>query len=184
MPLSFQSARLTYRAMRPEDLEELYIVYNDPEVQMSLFTATIGPRAENFKEMIKKWSEVNPLFAIVVNSQTGEFIGQLSLRFEAPAAMRDGELGVVVKRSQWGKGYGTEMVSWIVAHGFKFLNLHRVSLGVFADNERAVKTYKKVYAGHELRPELLIDLLVAGSCRRESSGARGSVMAVGATSFS
>jgi RimJ/RimL family protein N-acetyltransferase len=145
MPLSFQSARLTYRAMRPEeDLEELYAVCNDPDVQMGLLSYDFGPRAENFKEMLKKWSETCPLYAIAVDSKTGEFIGQTKLRSEAPAAMRDGELTVVVKKSHWGKGYGTEMVSWTVAHAFNFMNLHRVSLHVFAENEKALKTYKKV----------------------------------------
>jgi RimJ/RimL family protein N-acetyltransferase len=146
--MSFQSDRLTYRAMRTEDLDEIYAMYNDPEVQVNLFSWELGPRAESYKEALKKWAETSALAAIAVNSQTGEFVGQVSLRYEAPTAMRDGELGVVVKKSHWGKGYGTEMVSWTVGHGFKFLNLHRVSLYVFAENGNALKIYQKVYVSH------------------------------------
>jgi RimJ/RimL family protein N-acetyltransferase len=148
MPLSFQSVRLKCRAMRPDEgLEELYAIYNDPEVQVGLFSNDFGPRAENFKEMKKKWSETSPLFAIAVDSETGELIGMTKFRFEAPAAMRDGELSVVLKRSQWRKGYGTEIMSWVLAHAFRFMNPHRVSLHVFAENERALKMYKKVQVG-------------------------------------
>ncbi|KAI0035186.1 acyl-CoA N-acyltransferase [Vararia minispora EC-137] len=139
----FQSSRLTYREMRPKDLEEYYQVYNDPAV-MQGNTAIPSLRPASFKETIKGWSDTNPLFVVVVETEGGAFVGQASLRFEAPAAMRDGELGVTIKRSMWGKGYGTEIVAWVVQHGFRFLGLHRISLHTFESNERAQAVYKKV----------------------------------------
>lgn len=42
-----------------------------------------------------------------------------------------------------GKGIGTEAVNLLVDYGFNRLNLHRIWLGVNADNERAVKCYLK-----------------------------------------
>jgi RimJ/RimL family protein N-acetyltransferase len=162
MPLAFHSARLTYRAMGSEDLEVLYAAFNDPDIWEPISAFGFGPRAENFKETMKKWAETGPLFVIAVDSQTGEFVGYTSLRFDAPPAMRDGELGIVVSKSHWGKGYGTEMVSWTVAHAFKFMNLHRVSLGTFAGNEKALKMYKKVCVDRLLRSASLVDFIGSG----------------------
>lgn len=42
-----------------------------------------------------------------------------------------------------GKGYGTEAMLILLRYAFSALNLHRVNLGVFAFNERAIKSYEK-----------------------------------------
>lgn len=48
------------------------------------------------------------------------------------------------ERDAWGKGYGTEAVRLLVEHAFQDLGLQQVELEVFADNERAIRTYRKV----------------------------------------
>ena len=53
-------------------------------------------------------------------------------------------MGIVVgDRSYWGRGYGTDAVRLIVQYGFIELNLRRISLGLHAYNERALKSYEK-----------------------------------------
>jgi RimJ/RimL family protein N-acetyltransferase len=44
----------------------------------------------------------------------------------------------------WGRGYGTEATRLMIDHAFGALGLHRVSLAVFAFNERAIRAYRKV----------------------------------------
>jgi ribosomal protein S18 acetylase RimI-like enzyme len=44
----------------------------------------------------------------------------------------------------WGRGYGTEATRMMLAHAFQNLGIHRVSLAVFAFNERAIRSYRKV----------------------------------------
>ena len=46
-------------------------------------------------------------------------------------------------REYWGKGYGREAMSLILCYAFTELNLHRVSLGVFSYNTRAIRAYEK-----------------------------------------
>jgi RimJ/RimL family protein N-acetyltransferase len=48
------------------------------------------------------------------------------------------------ERDAWGQGYGTEATELMVAHAFDRLRLHRVALSVFAFNERAIRSYRKV----------------------------------------
>lgn len=43
-----------------------------------------------------------------------------------------------------GQGYGTEAGRAVVSFGLGVLGLHRISLGVYAFNERAIKSYQKL----------------------------------------
>jgi len=46
-------------------------------------------------------------------------------------------------REYWGKGCGTDALRVMLRFAFTELNLHRVSLGVFEYNPRAVRSYEK-----------------------------------------
>jgi RimJ/RimL family protein N-acetyltransferase len=46
-------------------------------------------------------------------------------------------------RNYWSKGYGSEAMQLLLCYAFTELNLHRVSLGVFAYNTRARRAYEK-----------------------------------------
>lgn len=44
----------------------------------------------------------------------------------------------------FGQGYGTEAGDAVINFGFGVLGLHRISLGVYAFNERAIASYRKL----------------------------------------
>lgn len=44
----------------------------------------------------------------------------------------------------FGQGYGTEAMRLAVDYGFRKLRLHRISLGVFDFNPRAIRVYEKI----------------------------------------
>jgi RimJ/RimL family protein N-acetyltransferase len=50
---------------------------------------------------------------------------------------------MIGEKEFWGKGYGTEINNLVLDYGFRKLNLHKIYLGVNADNKGAVKSYKK-----------------------------------------
>ena len=47
-------------------------------------------------------------------------------------------------KSCWGQGYGTEAMQLLLEHAFNTLNLNRVDLHVYDDNQRAIEMYKRV----------------------------------------
>jgi RimJ/RimL family protein N-acetyltransferase len=57
----------------------------------------------------------------------------------------------------WGRGFGTEAMRLALSYAFTELNLHRVNLGVFEYNPRAIRSYEKAGFVHEgrARQELL-----------------------------
>lgn len=44
----------------------------------------------------------------------------------------------------WNKGYGTDAMETLLRYAFEELNLYRVTLNVFAYNQRAIRSYQKV----------------------------------------
>ena len=74
----------------------------------------------------------------------------------------------------WGKGYGTDAMRVILRYAFRELNLHRVTLGVFAYNLRAIRSYEKAGFKLEGTEKALVmrdgsraDIFIMGVLRRE-----------------
>lgn len=70
-------------------------------------------------------------------------------------------LGISIEqREVWGKGYGTEAVKLAVDFGFRFKNLHNISLYTTSFNTRAIRAYEK--AGFKLFGKRREAVLLAG----------------------
>jgi RimJ/RimL family protein N-acetyltransferase len=74
----------------------------------------------------------------------------------------------------WGKGYGTDAMRVLLRYAFTELGLHRVSLGVFEYNPRAIRSYQKAGFQIEGRERQLLlregrrwDALMMGILREE-----------------
>ena len=53
------------------------------------------------------------------------------------------EFGIAIgDKDYWSKGYGREVTKMMVDYGFRTLNLNRIQLYVWQDNERAIKCYE------------------------------------------
>ena len=112
----FESARLRYRSANDADFDEMMEIYQDSEIQASMMAGAIVPRPQTFKETIRGW-QANPLFVVVVDKESGSFIGNVSLRDgEFPGEL---ELAMKIRKALWGKGYGKEALHWVVQHAFK-----------------------------------------------------------------
>ncbi|KAG9315650.1 acyl-CoA N-acyltransferase [Chiua virens] len=80
--------------------------------------------------------------AIVRRRDTGVFIGQVVIHVPE-RRNRDGTYGICLLPRFWSCGYGSEVTAFIVDYAFRWLDLQRLSLSVFASNERAVAVYEK-----------------------------------------
>jgi RimJ/RimL family protein N-acetyltransferase len=74
----------------------------------------------------------------------------------------------------WGKGYGSDAMCLMLRYGFTELNLHRISLTVFEQNPRGIRSYEKCGFKHEgrireflLRDGRRSDMLHMGILRKE-----------------
>lgn len=107
--------------------------------------------SKKFKEWIEKDMEKpqdDGFFFFIRTLKDDTLIGFIGL-FGVAWPHGDAWVGIGIgEREYWGKGYGTDAMRVILRYAFTELNLHRVSLGVFNYNQRAIRSYEK--AGFKL----------------------------------
>ena len=130
-----------------KDAETMARWSRDSEYGRLLDNDPIAPRSvPQSKEMIQKWMENDDptSFGFMIRALADDkligFIGIGGIRW----TNGDGFVGIGIgEREYWGKGYGTDAMRVLLHFAFTELNLHRVSLGVFEYNPRAIKAYEK-----------------------------------------
>jgi RimJ/RimL family protein N-acetyltransferase len=83
-------------------------------------------------------------FFVVRRLADGRLLGTVDLGIDA-WAHRNAWIGIGLgDRDTWSQGYGSEALRLLLHFAFVELNLHRVTLGVFAYNPRAIRAYEKL----------------------------------------
>lgn len=172
--------RIRLRAIERTDLPHCQAWLNDPEVIEGL--AQIIPLSSMdedhwFEQAMGHEQAARPMAMEVQDGADWRYIGNIGL-MNLEWVPRAAELGIFIgDKSVWNKGYGTEAVELLLAHGFRTLNLNRIYLQVFANNLRARRSYEK--AGFLLEGTLrqavyrhgqYIDMLIMSILRSEWTG--------------
>ena len=141
-------------AADPEKLGELVAKWSRDSEFYQLFDSdpTLPRNAkraqEHFRERAEKDRPGNFPF-IVQRLEDERLIGEGGL-FDAFSPHRNAWLAIGIgERELWGKGYGTDAVNILLRFAFQELNLHRVNLGTFEYNARAIRAYEKIGFAHE-----------------------------------
>ncbi len=111
--------------------------------------------AKSTRQEIEKDLEKNDLLLFFIRTLADDrLIGLVDLEPIWPHG--DGWIGMGLgEREYWGKGYGRDAMRVMLRYAFTELNLHRVSLNVFAYNARAIRSYEKagfIVEGRARRP--------------------------------
>ncbi len=144
--------QVSLRESREEDFADLVRWWTDPAV--SIFqTNYIRPTpAATVSDLMRSWGSnvgADAGFTIVETATDGDesagagagrVLGQVSLF--GVTKNRGATLGIVIGREFWGRGLGTEAVRLITGYGFAEMGLHRIQLGVYAYNQRAIRSYR------------------------------------------
>jgi RimJ/RimL family protein N-acetyltransferase len=169
-----QSKNIYLAPIHPEDYELLFQWINDRDTV--LFNSSYKPIHRN---MHQEWFETitkredQRIFGIRLKG--GEkLIGTCQLT-EIDQLNRLAQLQIRIGNdSERGKGYGTEAIRLLLKYAFNDLNLNRVYLFLYANNERAYQSYLKAGFKREglLRSAAYIDgkytdVVVMGVLREE-----------------
>jgi RimJ/RimL family protein N-acetyltransferase len=136
--------KIYFRALERADAAVLAPWMNDPEVtrQLTHYRPISVDQEEHF--LGKLDHSTGDIVVGIVRKVDDQLLGAIGLH-EIDARSRRARLGVFIgSRDEWGKGFGSEAVTLMVAYGFDTLNLNRIELHVYEYNERARRTYDRV----------------------------------------
>ncbi len=133
------------RYAQESDLEAYLAFLQDPE--MNRFT---GSQQEFTREQIVNWlkkigvQNEDRVDFIIVHKESGELLGEVVLN-EIDPVNRSANIRIAIQGTNHrGKGYGTEAMNLMLRYGFDVLKLHRIHLGVYTFNPRAIHVYKNI----------------------------------------
>ncbi|HEX9372557.1 MAG TPA: GNAT family N-acetyltransferase [Roseiflexaceae bacterium] len=130
-----ETPRLILRPLRPDDLDVLYSILSDP-ITMSFWPAPFSG------EQVQAWIERAIAHEhehgfgrrAVVLKTSGELIGDCGLRRAELDGAIENDLGYILFRDHWRRGYAAEAAAACLAHGFGALRLDRICANMPADH--------------------------------------------------
>ena len=138
--------RVRLRAAERDDISKFHEWVNDPEVTrgLALYLPMSFADEENwFNTLAKRDQKEKPLAIEIRKGKNWKLVGNCGV-FDLDPVSSSAELGIMIgDKSEWNKGYGSEVMSLLVKHCFETLNLNRAFLKVYTENIRAVRSYEK-----------------------------------------
>ena len=159
MTIILQTERLIVRTWSPDDAEEGFRIWSDPEVMRYVGTGQPNASIEETRAWIDRMSAHQDLhgfgFWAVVEQKTRRLIGSCGMGYQ-----RDGglpiEFGYTLSRSQWGRGYATEAAAACLRYAFEHLRLPQLVASVDSQNVASQRVLEKI-GFHFQREEPLAD---------------------------
>jgi len=130
------------RRATPDDAEALQRLFDFPRVLWGTLQVPFMSVESRRKRLTDVAEGTYPLAAVI----DGQVIGQLTLhttQSSSPRRRHAGAFGMAVRDDFHGRGVGTALMVALIELADNWLNLHRLELEVFVDNEPAIHLYQK-----------------------------------------
>ena len=125
--------------LKKEYIEFMRKVRNDPQVNKYLFTDAHVSREEQEKWYRKQLRDKKNLVFIAFADVPVGYCQVKNIDY----VNRSCELGFYIAPEYQNRGYGTILVKELINYAGEKLNLHRLYLEIFADNEKAIRLYER-----------------------------------------
>lgn len=136
-----ESAPITIRRAEPSDYEAMQRIFTGPKTIWGTLQVPF-PSVELWRKRLSEPPEGMFMLAACAGD---EMVGQLALHTapNKPRRRHAGQIGMAVRDDWQGKGIGTMLMQAGIDLADNWLNLRRLELDVFVDNEPAIRLYKK-----------------------------------------
>lgn len=154
--------RVALRRMAPGDTDDVLRLRSDPTVLAQLFSDAPLTREGHLRWLADVEARGDRHEFMIVDLASGGCVGTIGLA-QIDHRHRRAEYGVLIEAAARGKGFASEATRLVLGHAFGTLGLTRVSLHVLADNEAALRLYRR--AGFEAEGVLRQHVIKDGRAR-------------------
>jgi L-phenylalanine/L-methionine N-acetyltransferase len=127
------------RAARPSDVEAITALVNLPGFRRG----TLRLPYQSITETARRFSDANPNSQGLVAELNGEIVGEIGLMRQGGRRAHVASIGMGVHDAYAGRGIGSALMAAVIDLADNWLNLRRLELTVFVDNEPALALYRK-----------------------------------------
>jgi ribosomal-protein-alanine N-acetyltransferase len=142
-----ETDRLILRRLLPDDLDNLFALYSDPEVRRYFpeGTLTYAETKEELDWFLNGHPE-HPQLGLwaTIYKETNQFIGRCGLLPWTIDQHAEVEVAYLLAKAYWGQGLGTEAAQGILDYGFEQLHLSRLICLIDRDNQASIKVARKI----------------------------------------
>ena len=132
---------ITVRRAEPSDAAAVKAVYEG----VVAYSGTLQLPNPSLDLWTKRLANIPDNVYSYVAEVDGEIVGNLGFVVEAnPRRRHVATFGVGVKDAMQGKGVGSALINTVLDLADNWLNIRRIELTVYSDNEAAVALYKKM----------------------------------------
>jgi RimJ/RimL family protein N-acetyltransferase len=138
--------RVRLRHLDEGDIASLFAIYSDPEATRYLARPRMTERthAEEMLARIKTgYADGTSLQLAIERRDDGAFLG-VCLLFNFVERGRRAEIGYILGRTHWSKGYAGEALPALVDHAFGALDLNRLEADVDPRNGASVRVLARL----------------------------------------
>jgi ribosomal-protein-alanine N-acetyltransferase len=139
------TARLTLRKMSLRDLQDVFAYGRDPEVsKYTLWDAhrTVDEARLYLNDVVSAQQQGLPHPWGIVEQATKKVIGTIGYG-DVKAEHGRCEVGYVLARPSWGKGYATEALREVLLFGFDEMQMNRIEARCFEANTASARVLEK-----------------------------------------
>lgn len=132
------------RASRPEDWEAFAVMREEPAVRYNTLAIPFADPIRSRERFSTSREDERRLIAeAIFEDGSRRLAGQLGLHLEYGNRAHCAGFGIQVATEFQGRGVGTALMSAMCDLADNWLNLHRLELEVFSDNEAGMALYRK-----------------------------------------
>jgi L-phenylalanine/L-methionine N-acetyltransferase len=133
--------RITIRPLRLEDARDIHEIMHMPNVLWG--TSLLPSTTSNFWfNTIEQWVQDERMHVFVADI-SDKVVGIVSVRVGTGRESHVGDIAMAVHDKYQGQGIGKMLLLTVIDLADNWLNLVRLGLDVYTDNERALRLYKK-----------------------------------------
>lgn len=158
-----EQAGIYLRLMTYDDTENIVAWRNSDAVRKNFIYQALFTK-ESHENWIRTKVETGQVVQMIIcEKDTDRPVGSVYIR-DIDRQHKKAEYGIFIGASEArGRGYGTAAARLMIRYCFEELELHRLFLRVYADNEQAIRSYEK--AGFEREAYLRDDVCIDGRYR-------------------
>jgi ribosomal-protein-alanine N-acetyltransferase len=147
-----RTERLVLRPIESEDLDAYAGMYADPEVVRYLGDPRTASREETaawLDRAIRRNEREGWDLRSVLRVDDGALVGRCGIAVLEIDGVDEREIGFVLGREHWGRGFATEAATAMRDHAFGALGLSRLASPIHPENEASKRVVRKIGMTYE-----------------------------------